>query len=115
MNASTQATRRPVSETLRAAARKNATAGGKAAGFGNALLGPGRRGHTAHQLPTGLTIVARVPLARLSIDHSRRLAALALIMLPDLLAADASFGKHADTAIPEMLRLLGGLDGGGTA
>jgi chemotaxis protein CheD len=46
------------------------------------------------------------------IDRRRRLAALAHIMLPDSHACGLPPGKYADTAIPEMLRLLGVLGEG---
>jgi len=48
------------------------------------------------------------------LDRRHRLAALAHIMLPDSQSAGTPPGKYADTAIPEMLRLLGGLAPGGT-
>lgn len=46
-------------------------------------------------------------------DRRRRIAALAHIMLPDSGLAGTPPGKYADTAIPEMLRLLDGLAAGG--
>jgi chemotaxis protein CheD len=47
-------------------------------------------------------------------DRRIRIAGLAHIMLPDSQGAGTPAGKYADTAIPEMLRLLTALAGGAT-
>ena len=46
-------------------------------------------------------------------DQRRRVAGLAHIMLPNSKGAGTPVGKYADTAIPEMIRLLEGLAKGG--
>lgn len=45
-------------------------------------------------------------------DRRRHIAALAHIMLPDSKGSGEPLGKYADTAIPEMMRLLGNLADG---
>lgn len=45
-------------------------------------------------------------------DRRRHVAALAHIMLPDSKGTGEPLGKYADTAVPEMLRLLGDLADG---
>lgn len=47
-------------------------------------------------------------------DRRMRVAGLAHIMLPNSLGAGTPAGKYADSAIPEMLRLLATLAGGET-
>jgi len=82
-----------------------------AAGFLAASLGIGQIGVARDAGVLRTFVGSCVGLA--VFDRRRRLAALAHIMLPDSALAGTPPGKYADTAIPEMLRLLAGLAGGG--
>jgi len=81
------------------------------AGFHAESLGIGEIGAARDSGVLRTFVGSCVGLALL--DRRRRLGALAHIMLPDSQSAGTPPGKYADTAIPEMLRLLGGLAAGG--